>query len=229
MVVEKIRLRFRKDAALRLVSHHDLMRCFERMLRRADLPVHSSEGFHPKLRLVFALSLPLGIVGCEEVVELGLDQVIEPDEVRRRLDEQAPPGLKFLSATRVEPRKTAQVCRAGYRVAIDAAHAEMAAAAVPGLLAAAEVWVERTRPEPRRINVRQYLQSIRVLPNSLEIDIRVTPNGSARPDEVMRLLGLGTLLDQGAIIERFRLELIDECPTQENMVPEPALATGASA
>ena len=27
---DKVRLRFRKDGALRLLSHHDLMRCFER-------------------------------------------------------------------------------------------------------------------------------------------------------------------------------------------------------
>src|SRR5438309_1272 len=106
MVVEKIRLRFRKDAALRLVSHHDLLRCFERMLRRASLPFHSTEGFHPKPRIVFALSLPLGIIGCEEVVELGLDETMEPEEVRNRLNGQAPPGLQMLSAARISPKQT---------------------------------------------------------------------------------------------------------------------------
>src|SRR5690242_10956811 len=69
----KVRFRFRKDGALRLLSHHDLLRTFERMLRRAALPVRATRGFHPKPRLVFALSLPLGVVGCEEVAELELD------------------------------------------------------------------------------------------------------------------------------------------------------------
>jgi radical SAM-linked protein len=210
MVVEKIRLRFRKDAALRLVSHHDLMRCFERMLRRAELPVHSSQGFHPKPRIVFALSLPLGIIGCEEVVELGLDQVMEPEEVRDRLNRQAPPGLQMLSAARVPPKQTAQVCRAGYRIPLDPARADLAAARAAELLAAADYWVERTRPELRRINIRPYLEDIRVSPSSLEIDIRVTPNGTARPDEVVRALGLGELLDEGKIIERCRLRLSEE-------------------
>ncbi len=84
-VREKVRVRFRKGGDLRLVSHHDLMRTFERMLRRAALPFHSSEGFHPKARFVFALSLPLGIVGCEEVVELELDEAVAPEEVKARL------------------------------------------------------------------------------------------------------------------------------------------------
>ena len=49
----KYRVRFAKTGELRLVSHHDLMHCFERMLRRAELPFHSSEGFNPKPRMVF--------------------------------------------------------------------------------------------------------------------------------------------------------------------------------
>ena len=74
MVRDKVRIRFRKCGTLRLVSHHDLMRCFERMLRRAALPYHSTEGFNPKPRLIFALSLGLGIIGCQEVAELELDE-----------------------------------------------------------------------------------------------------------------------------------------------------------
>ena len=86
MVCDKHRIRFRKTAALRLISHHDLMRCFERMLRRAGLPFHSSEGFNPKPRMVFALSLGLGIVGADEIVELELEEELPAGEVCDRPD-----------------------------------------------------------------------------------------------------------------------------------------------
>src|SRR5207253_3923437 len=89
----KVRFRFRKSADLRLLSHHDLMRTFERLLRRAEMPVRQTRGFHPKPRLVFALSLPLGVVGCEEVGELELDEPLAPEEVHARLARHAPPGL----------------------------------------------------------------------------------------------------------------------------------------
>ncbi len=108
---DKVRLRFRKDGALRLLSHHDLMRCFERMLRRAALPVRQSQGFHPKPRLVFALSLPLGVIGCEEVVELELDEILPPEEVRERLVRQAPPGLDILSLRRIDSRPAPRCIR----------------------------------------------------------------------------------------------------------------------
>src|SRR5262245_7836018 len=98
---DKARLRFRKGGDLRLVSHRDLMKCFERALRRAALPVHVTQGFHPMPRMVFALSLGLGIVGLEEVLELEFTRPQEPEDVRRRLQAQMPPGLEFLSARRV--------------------------------------------------------------------------------------------------------------------------------
>jgi len=114
MVRDKVRIRFRKQGDLRLVSHHDLMRCFERMLRRAELPYHATEGFNPKPRLVFALSLALGIVGCDEVAELELDAELSETEIHDRLARQAPAGLEILSVRRIDRKRSAQVRQVCY-------------------------------------------------------------------------------------------------------------------
>ncbi len=74
----RVRLRFAKRGDLRLISHHDLMRCLERMLRRAALPVAHSRGFNPRPKATFALALALGIEGCREVLDLDLDEPMEP-------------------------------------------------------------------------------------------------------------------------------------------------------
>src|SRR5437016_13121789 len=107
MVRAKVRIRFRKTGDLRLISHHDLMRCFERMLRRAGLPFHSTEGFNPKPRLVFAMPLPLGVVGLQEAADLELDEAMAPDEIRERLAREAPAGLEILTVCRIDARATA--------------------------------------------------------------------------------------------------------------------------
>src|SRR5205807_2565366 len=100
-------------------------------------------------RLVFALSLALGVVGREEVAELELDDELPPEEVRERLARQAPPGLEILSVARIDPRAKAHVRRVTYRAPLSApADAQLAGRAV-GVLAAAELPVERTRPQPR--------------------------------------------------------------------------------
>ncbi len=207
---DKVRIRFRKSGHLRLVSHHDLLRCFERMLRRAALPFHTTQGFNPRPRLVFALSLPLGVVGCEEVVELELTEEVDPAEVQRRLAEQVPPGLEILSVQRIAPKTVAHVTAATYRVPLPPEHQDALTERAAALLAAPEVWSERTRPEPRRVNIRPYLLAFRVRATDLEMDVRVTPTGTARAEEILELLGLGQLLAAGAVVERARLELQDE-------------------
>ena len=73
-------------------------------------------------------------------------------------------------------------------------------------------WVERQRPQYRKIDVRPYLADVRMVNGALEIDLFVTPTGTARPEEVLGLLGLGDVLERGAVFERTRLELDDEPP-----------------
>ena len=187
MAFDKVRIRFRKGGDLRLVSHHDLMRCFERMLRRASLPIRSTSGFHPKPRLVFALSLPLGVVGRDEVAELELTEPIDPTEIHTRLADQAPPGLEIISVRRIDPKAGAQVRRASYRVALPANRAEKLSERITALLCAMECWLERTRPHHRRYNLRPYLDQLRLEPDALEMDLWVTPTGAARADEVVVL------------------------------------------
>ncbi len=209
-VRDRVRVRFRKAGDLRLVSHHDLMTCLERMLRRADLPFHSTQGFHPKPRLTFPLSLALGIVGAEEVFELELDAVLDVAELHARLSRQAPPGMDILSVRRIDRRTRAQVRAVTYRLALPPGRGTDLPARFAALREAPECWVERTRPEPRRINVRPYLRDVRLGEDAVDIDLWVTPTGTARPDEILDLLGLGDVLAAGAVLERTQVELHDE-------------------
>jgi len=223
---DKVRIRFRKGGVLRLLSHHDLMRTFERLLRRCELPFHRSQGFHPKPRLVFALSLPLGVVGCEEVVELELDEILAPEEIHARLARQAPPGLEILSVRRIPVTVHAQVCRLAYALPVPAERLPDLSRRRADILAARECWVDRHRPlarqAGRRIDVRPFLMDLLIHPPSghsesakLEIILRLTSTGTARPEEVLGLLGLEDLLAAGAVLERSRLELHDELPLSE--------------
>jgi radical SAM-linked protein len=118
MDYSKVRIRFRKTGDLRLISHHDLLRFFERMIRRAQLPMRWTQGFNPHPRLVFALPLSLGIVGSQEVVELELDGEITPQEISERLTSHTLPGIEILSVESIDPKITAHVRRAGYRLLV---------------------------------------------------------------------------------------------------------------
>src|SRR5262249_42879460 len=149
----------------------------------------STEGFHPHPRVVFALSLPLGVVGLDEVVEIELNEELPAGEVVTRLQAQSPAGLEFLSARRIPMNATGQVVRAVYRLPMPADRIAELAERCSALLAQSELWVERKHPNPRRVDIRPYVLGLRTNPESLELDLRVTPTGSARADELITLLG----------------------------------------
>src|SRR5438128_4540893 len=144
MVRAKVRIRFKKTGDLRLVSHHDLMRCFERMLRRAELPFHSTEGFNPRPRLVFAMSLALGIAGSDEVAELELDAELPTEEIQRRLSCQAPPGLEIVSVSRIPLKSKLLVRQVTFQLPLPADRRDGLPDRVAALLSQTECWYERT-------------------------------------------------------------------------------------
>lgn len=254
MLGDKLRFRFVKTGALRLLSHHDLMRCFERMLRRAEVPFKSTSGFHPSPRVVFALSLPLGVVGRQEVVEIEFTQPCDSGEVLAKLNAQAPQGLNFTSVSVVPMKATAiprrvvyslNLCgtgvpaQAGMPVPLESssgkgvpAQARMpvppasssgtgipickaAAEACRDLMAQERVWVDRHKPSPKQLNIRPYLRNLAVTDTALSLDLWVTQTGTARADEILRLLNLDEVLDSGATLSRDVLELRDEITTAD--------------
>ena len=237
MTFDKVRIRFRKNGDLRLVSHHDLMRAFERMLRRADLPFRSTEGFHPQPRVVFALSLPLGIAGTQEVVEIEWTEPVDPTAALERLRNQSPNGLSFASAQRITIKQAAKPRRAVYRLPMPPDGVAQCSPHAPRedyiaqlrsrcaeLMASTAIWVERERPKPRQVNIRPYVKALTTGPDFLEMDLWVTQDGSARADELARALGLNHLLEAGAVIERTVLEIVDEIDPSE-LAAGPSLPT----
>ena len=86
---QRLLFRFRKEGQARFLSHHDLMRLFERALRRAALPLRMSQGYHPHPRLSILSALPLGLEADDEALEVQLQPPLPPAEALARLRAQA--------------------------------------------------------------------------------------------------------------------------------------------
>ena len=218
MVGDKIRFRFAKAGDLRLLSHLDLARCVERMLRRADVPFKMTQGFHPAPRVVFALSLPLGVLGLNEVVEIELAEPRDEADLLGALNAQAPRGLEFASTRAIPMKSSAVARRMTYTLALTPAQAEAVRPLAAELMAAEKVWVDRYKPTPRRLNIRPYLRNLAATETSLELDLWVTSTGTARADELLRLLNLAEELTAGGL-SRSHLELHDETPPGQPDAP----------
>jgi len=97
----RLRIGFAKTGSLALISHLDTLRMLERALRRTGLPVSFTGGFHPLPRLQLALSLPLGVEGLGEWLDLEFTAPVDLAVVRHRLQAELTPELALLSAAEV--------------------------------------------------------------------------------------------------------------------------------
>lgn len=97
----KFRLAFVKRGELRFVSHLELAHLFYRATKRAGLPLHYSEGFHPMPRIVFEKALPVGVESLREIVDVELEGRISSTELKERLNQSLPEGIAIIDAREV--------------------------------------------------------------------------------------------------------------------------------
>ncbi len=206
----KVRLRFAKRGDLRLVSHHDLMRCLERMLRRAQVPMATTQGFNPRPRVTFALALGLGIEALREVVDLELAGSMEPAQLLERLVSCAPPGFDWVDARALPPGAGAPRPRSVvYELPVPSPAREAAQAALPAFLSSASWPIVRRRADRlREIDLRPHVLDAELGGDGvLRFRLAVGPDGSARPEELVEALALGPLLSEGMYLTRVDVEL----------------------
>jgi radical SAM-linked protein len=207
MVRQRVRIRFCKQGDLRLIGHRDLMRCFERLFRRAGLPLGMSQGFHPKPRVTFPSALPVGIEGTDEVMELELAEACTADQVLSRLRPLAPPGLVLTAAEALpEGSRKARLRSASYQVRIPAQCRCGLAEKIDRLLAASACPYRR----PDRsdcIDLRPCLQELVLAEDLLRMRLGIDDRAAARPQDVLAVLGLGDLDLQGVHLTRHAVEI----------------------
>ncbi|WZO95842.1 TIGR03936 family radical SAM-associated protein [Isosphaeraceae bacterium EP7] len=218
-VLSRVRLRFAKQGDLRLVSHHDLMRCLERLVRRAGLPVAQSKGFNPRPKIAFALALALGIEGRREVVDIDLEEPLGADRVRELLASESPDGLEWFEAQDVPIGKAVQISSVRYELQVPADRREVAARSVEVLLASDRWPFVRRRPDRDiEADLRPFVLGAELDPEgTLQIHLKMTPSGSARPEEVLDALGLRDLLGSGGVLVRTDMDLAP--PTESGPTP----------
>ncbi|MCA2653394.1 TIGR03960 family B12-binding radical SAM protein [Microcystis sp. M061S2] len=91
--VQRIRVWFGKIGEMALVSHLDLVRLFDRVVRRAAIPISFTGGFHPGPRISIANALSLGATSSGEIVDFELTKVMDLERFKQQLSAQLPADL----------------------------------------------------------------------------------------------------------------------------------------
>ena len=121
------RIKFRKTGDLQYISLLDLQRTFNRIFKRAELPMWYTKGFNPHMKLVFATPLSIGSESVCEYLDVQVDGVITCKEIKDRLNREVTDELAILDVY-VPETKFSDIAWSDYAFEfhIDGASAELA-------------------------------------------------------------------------------------------------------
>lgn len=188
----RLAIQYAVEGDLRFISHHDSLRLLERALARAGIPVRYSEGFNPKPRFRIALPRSVGVASKDELLLVELASEMTPNEALRSLKPEMPLGLELLNIESMDEGDRRLPREACYSLALDGSLLGPVAHAASLFLSREQVFVQRSAPgaQSKSVDIRSYIASIEVGTDRVTWSQRITPEGTARPAEVLEQLGL---------------------------------------
>jgi len=192
----RARITFTKQGALRYTGHLDLHRLWERAMRRADLPLSYSQGFHPQPKISLAAALPLGFSSLGEVLDVRFNDEIPIEEIASRLKNNLPADIQITNVVMVDEREPAlqtQVLSAMYDV-----HLTEPIDASDLTRKVSELMISESLPRERRgkfYDLRPLIEMLSVITEAngkvwLRMALSARDGATGRPEEVLNMLGI---------------------------------------
>jgi radical SAM-linked protein len=201
-VVMTVRLRYSKLGKIRFTSHRDIARVWERVLRRAEVPVALTLGFNPHSRLSFGLALSTGHESLGEYLDIDLAERMDVDDLIARLDPVLPVGIHVQGAAEIAPGSPSlqqAVARCSWRILIGGLSRDELADRLAALLAADALVITRERKgQPVTDDVRPAIVALSLGDDDADPDEHdgtvllaelATQTRGLRPSELVGLFG----------------------------------------
>ena len=201
-------IRFSVHGDMAYLSHLDSLRLWQRLLRRAGWPLRFSEGYNVRPRLRLLLPRPVGVTSDDERLRVGVAAdapQLEPWTASLRA--VLPDGLSLWEVAPAEAKAADRVTGVEY-VATVPQDCRLRAGRAGELLAAGTCVLPRrldAAGNEREIDIRPFVQSLRVEDRRVHMRLTVTDSGSARPREVLTALGVSEEAMAGVRLHRTQI------------------------
>lgn len=213
-IQHRLHIRFGKFGALKYTGNLDMVKIWERVLRRADLPILYTQGFNTRPRFQLATALPLGITSECEVIDVALREIIPLDGIKDRIQAVSPEGLKVYGVTEVHvegPALQSLVQSSEYRITFeDGIKPERLQAAIDRVLGMERIIkVEQRRKRKTVSDLRPMILDLYIdaeRENTMIAHLSAGERGNLRPVDVIKEMGLG---EEYYSVHRFSLFVDD--------------------
>lgn len=92
----KARIRFKKDGTMKFVGHLDIVRYFQKLIRRANIDVAYSKGYSPHQIMSFASPLGVGLTSNGEYFDIELNSKIDKENAIKALNDKTVDGIEVI-------------------------------------------------------------------------------------------------------------------------------------
>lgn len=226
----RLRIKFKKYGSVRYTGHLDVMRFFQKAIRRARIDVVYSNGFSPHQVMAFAAPLGVGLTSNGEYMDIEVHSIGSCQDVLERLNAVSVPGVEVVSV-KVLPDSAgnamASVAAAGYTVRFreNREHVADVRAALSEFLAREQILITKeTKKGSREIDIRQGIFQLTAEENPLTLRMLVdaSSGGNIKPAQVVEaiLTHLGESLKENALIIT-REDVYTDIGTSEKRVLAP--------
>lgn len=189
----RIRVKWKKEENVRFTSHLDVVRTFERAVRRANLPISYSLGFHPHQKVAFGPPLPLGFISDSEFLDMQLEQPFSPAFLNE-LNKALPTGFKILEIKNILSKTqslSSIINCASYAVNLPIPIDEIELK-IKSILEMDSLKVTRiTKRVEKEIDIRYNIFKLQPektdTGTNLKMLLRLEATDYARPDEILRI------------------------------------------
>lgn len=217
---QRLYMCFARGRSIRFLSHLDMMRLWERAIRRARLPLRYSQGFHPHPRISLASPLAVGMTADAEWLECEFTLPVSPDDVRRRLVDQLPQGITLRQVREAPwkaPALAARLRASVYELVVrDSSPWNEVQARVERFLQA-PTWIveEQHKERMRKVDLREVVSDVELEQRPagrlvVRAVLRQESGRGARLETLLRALGLGP-----AVLGHRRRLVLDGLPDAE--------------
>lgn len=191
--IQHARIHYRRGEEVRFLSHLDMLRMFERAIRRAGLPVLFTEGFNPHPKLSFGPSLATGLTSDAEYLDLAFYVGEKVIDIAEKLAPQLPRGVEIIEIKYLD-KKAPSLAACANRAEFEF-HLQSNTIAfddndrLATILSHKELNIERKKKKrSQTINVRPYIDDLEVTDWGLRVRTKIENGKTIRTDELLSLL-----------------------------------------
>lgn len=218
----KARIKFRKFGVMKFIGHLDIMRFFQKVMRRADIPIAFTGGFSPHMIMSFANPLGVGVTSDGEYFDIELAEEIDMNAAVERMNQVMVEGIEIVNMVPIsdDKKRTGMsiVAAADYLSSVknDAFPLDWKERA-SGFMEQAEInIVKKTKKSEKEVDIKPMIYKFEIRDDSVYMQVATGSVENLKPEVVMQALSqyLGVDLESVSFTHH-RLEVYADAGNKE--------------